>query len=89
MPTCSSAPLRWTWAWIFVSTCWFSRVVTRAHSCSGWVASVGTTTTVAGHPFERFTAHALVPNFVQERLFVGHKDAPAGWLMAVSSLVSK
>ena len=30
-----------------------------------------------GHRFEEFTAHALVPNFVQERLFVGHKDAPA------------
>lgn len=32
-----------------------------------------------GHCFEQFTAHALVPNFVQERLFVGHKDDPA-WL---------
>lgn len=30
-----------------------------------------------GHRFEQFTAHALVPNFVQERLFVGHKDDPA------------
>jgi len=32
-----------------------------------------------GHPFEHFVAHALVPNFVQERLFVGHKDDSA-WL---------
>jgi CRISPR-associated endonuclease/helicase Cas3 len=32
-----------------------------------------------GHRFEQFTAHALAPNFVQERLFVGHKDDPA-WL---------
>lgn len=32
-----------------------------------------------GNRFEQFTAHALVPNFVQERLFMGYKDDPA-WL---------
>lgn len=33
-----------------------------------------------GHRFEQFTAHALIPSFVQERLFVGHQNDPA-WLV--------